>query len=106
MFVYLLAGAFIAVISVLLVRAYRSDRSISTLLVGVGLIAAASFYTAFTRTMIVYKPIMVLHIALTLYSWYGVFLYLLKRRLDPYAILSPLGTVLLFFGVAYYFRER
>ncbi len=106
MFVYLLAGAFILLLSVLLVRAYKTDRRIATLLIGAGTIAAAAFYTAFTRTMIVYKPIMVLHIALTLYCWYGAFLYLLKRRLDPFAMFSPLGTVLLFFMVAYYFKEQ
>ncbi len=106
MIVYLLAGAFILLLAVLLARAYRSDRQITTLLIGAGIIAAAAFYTAFTRTMIVYKPIMVLHIALTLYSWYGVILYLLKRRLEPVALLSPLGTILLFFIVAYYFKEQ
>jgi len=104
--VYLLAGVFTLLLSVLLVRAYRSDREISTLLIGAGVVAAAAFYTAFTRTMIVYKPIMVLHIALTLYCWYGVFKYLLKRDLDPIAILSPLGSIALFFAVAYYFKEQ
>lgn len=89
----------------LLVRAYRVDGRIETVATGVAIIAAAAFYTAFTRTMIVYKPIMVLHMALTLYSWYGVFVYLLKRRLEPVALLSPLGSIALFFLLAWYFKE-
>jgi len=103
---YLLAALFLLALGTLLVRAYRADRSVSTLLTGVSLIGVAAFFTAFIRTMIVYKPLMVLHIALTLYCWYGVVLYLLKRRVEPYALLSPAVSILLFFFVAYYFKER
>ncbi len=106
MALYLLAGVFLLLLAFLLIRAYRVDRSFSTLFIGAALIAAALFYSGFTRSMIVYKPIMVLHIALTLYSWYSVFLYLVKRRIDLYGILSPLGSIALFFLVAYYFKEQ
>ncbi|MCF6201183.1 MAG: hypothetical protein L3J42_03510 [Hydrogenimonas sp.] len=106
MVIYLAAALFLLLLAVLLARAYRADRRVSTLLIGSALIGAAFFYTYFTRTMLVYKPILVLHIALTLYCWYGVFLYLLKRKLNRYAILSPLGSILLFFAVAYYFKEQ
>jgi len=103
---YLIAGLFLLVLGLLLARAYRADRQLSTLVTGALFIAAAAFYSGFARSMIVYKPILVLHMALTLYSWYAVFLYLLKRRIDPYGLLAPLGSIALFFLVAYYFKEQ
>ncbi len=106
MALYLFAGLSLLLIAVLSIRAYRIDKDATTLVVGLALTAAAAFYTGFTRTMLVYKPIMVLHIALTLYCWYGVFLYLLKRKIDFYALFSPLGTIALFFLVAFYFKEQ
>ncbi len=106
MVLYILAALFLLVTAVLLWRAYRSDGELSTLVLGVVFICTVLFYSSFTKSMIVYKPIMVLHIALTLYSWYGLYLYLLKRRIDLYAILSPLGSIALFFLVALYFKEQ
>ncbi|WP_457595193.1 hypothetical protein [Hydrogenimonas sp.] len=106
MLLYLLAALFLLALGTLLVWAYRADRRAATLLTGAALIALGAFFTGFARTMIVYKPLMVLHIALTLYCWYAVILYLLRRKLELHALFSPAVSMLLFFLVAYYFKER
>ena len=102
---YLLAALFLVAYGVMLYRAWRSDRSIAELFKGLGLIALGFLFSAFTRSMLAYEPLMVLHIAALLLYWYAVALYLLQRRILLWLLAAPAVTSGLFFFVAWYFRE-
>lgn len=103
--IYVLAALILLLFGVLLYKAYIDDREVATLLKGAAMIAAGFFFTTFSRSMIVYKPLMVLHIALTLLYWYGVVLYLLRRDVKISFLAAPLASMTLFFLVAWIFRE-
>lgn len=101
---------FLAALGLLLLGAalwlkFRRTRNWKQLFLGAGMIAVTLFFTIFTKTMLVYKPLMVVHLALSLLAWWGVMLYLWRERLVLWALLSPLVTLLLFFATAYLFNE-
>ncbi|WP_457596219.1 hypothetical protein [Hydrogenimonas sp.] len=102
---YLLAALFLVGFGVLLWRAWERDRDVATLLKGAGLVAAGIFFTSFARSMLVYKPLMVLHLAAVLLFWYGTVRYLLRREARWPLLAAPLATMALFFVVAWLFRE-
>ena len=89
----------------LLYLGYRNDRDIRHLTVGIGLVAMAVFFTAFSRTMLVYKPIMIAHIALTILCWYATARYIILRVFNPWQLFSPLVTIGFFFLIAWFFKE-
>ncbi len=102
---YILAASLLLLFGWLLYRAYMIDRDMTTLLRGGAMIGAGFFFVAFTRTMLVYKPLMVLHIAaILLYGW-GVVRYLLRRETTIGLLVAPLLSMALFFAVAWFFRE-
>jgi len=102
---YLLAASLLLLFGWMLYRAFMADREVATLLRGGAMIAAGFFFIAFTRTMIVYKPLMVLHIAAVLLYGYGVARYLLRRETKLPLLVAPLVTMGIFFAVAWLFRE-
>lgn|GEM_PF-1225822 len=89
----------------LLWRGWREDRDLSTLLKGAALVLAGIFFTSVSRTMLVYTPLMVLHLAATLLFWYGTVLYLVRRDLKWPLLAAPAVTMAIFFVVAWMFRE-
>ena len=103
--IYSIASIVLIFYGVILYRGYRADRDLHRLAVGTGLVLMASFFTGFSRTMLVYEPIMILHLALTLLCWYATARYILFRRFNPWQIFSPLATIGLFFLVAWFFKE-
>ncbi len=103
--VYLLAASILLAFGMMLYRAYAEERDMTTLLKGAVLIGIGIVFTAFSRSMIVYKPLMVLHIALTLLYWYGVVRYLVRREMNVPFLVAPLASIVLFFAVAWMFRE-
>ncbi len=103
--IYILAAIVLILYGFLIYQGYKRDHDLQRLAIGVGLVLMASFFTGFSRTMIVYKPIMIAHIALTLLCWYAVARYILLRIFNPWQLFSPLATIGLFFLVAWYFKE-
>ncbi|WP_456451281.1 hypothetical protein [Hydrogenimonas sp.] len=75
------------------------------LLEGAALVGTGIFLTSFARSMIVYKPLMVLHIAATMLFWYGLILWLVRREIKWAFFTAPAVTAALFFLVAWIFRE-
>jgi hypothetical protein len=102
---YLLAALLLIAFGVMLWRAWRLDRDVTALLKGAVLVGAGVFLSAFARSMLVYKPLMVLHIAATLLYWYALLLYLTRREVKWPFLVAPVATALLFFAVAWLFRE-
>ncbi len=103
--IYALASLVLIAYGVLLYRGYRNDGDLKRLAIGIGLVAMALFYTGFSRTMLVYKPIMIGHIALTILCWYATARYILFRVFNPWQLFSPLVTIGLFFFIAWFFKE-
>ncbi|WP_353662978.1 hypothetical protein [Hydrogenimonas sp. SS33] len=102
---YILAALVLLAFGTLLYRAYRQSGDLAVLLKGTALVGAGFLFVAFTRSMIVYKPLMVLHIAMILLYGYGVTVYLLQGRVRPFFLAAPLASLALFFAVAWLFRE-
>ena len=102
---YVLAALLLLAFGGLLYRAYRERRDAIMLIKGTALVGAGIFFVAFARSMIVYKPLMVLHIAAVLLYGWGVVLYLTRREVKVPMLAAPLATMALFFAVAWIFRE-
>ncbi|WP_456449537.1 hypothetical protein [Hydrogenimonas sp.] len=102
---YVVAALVLLGYATLLYRAYREGRDVFFLLKGLGLMGAGSFFVSFVRTMIVYKPLMVLHIAATILFWYALLVYLIRGRVHGLFFAAPLVSMTLFFVVAWFFRE-
>ena len=103
--IYLLAALVIVGYGILLWRSWREDRDILILVKGTGMVGVGIFFIAFTRSMSVHKPLMVLHLAATLLFWYATLLYLVRREIRWLLFLAPVVTMALFFIVAWFFRE-
>lgn len=59
-----------------------------------------------TKVVFIYKPLLVLHIALLIMAWRSFYLYLTKGVSWSYWIFSPLFSLLLFIIIALFFREH
>ena len=103
--IYLLAALFLLAFGMMLYRTWRADRDMAALFKGIGLIALGFLFLAFTRSMLAYEPLMVLHIAALLLYWYAVARYLLQRYILFWLLSAPAVTTALFFFVAWYFKE-
>ncbi len=102
---YILAALLLLAFGALLYRAYMERKEATILFKGVVLVVAGIFFVTFSRSMIVYKPLMVLHIAAVLLYGWGVILYLTRREMKVSLLAAPLATMALFFVVAWIFRE-
>ncbi len=98
---YLLPALILILFVGLLYRAYATSKEPAVLLKGAGLIVLGLFFALFLCSMIVYVPLMILHLAATIVYWSGVALYLLKGRLNFWLLVPPAVTLLLFFGAAW-----
>ena len=84
--------------------AWRRDRDLKRLAIGVGWVVVGYVLIALGRSMLVYRPLLILHIAaLLLYGW-AVGLYLWRGRLH-WALAAPFLTAALFFVAARFFGE-
>ncbi len=103
--VYVAAALLLIAFGIMLYRAYMQERDLSVLLKGGAMIGAGFFFISFSRSMIVYKPLMILHIAMVILYGYGVVLYLLRRETKVALLGAPVVSLALFFIVAWFFRE-
>ncbi|WP_201353559.1 hypothetical protein [Hydrogenimonas urashimensis] len=102
---YVAAALLFLLFGLLLYRAYARERDVSMALKGAAMIGAGFFFIAIVRSMIVYKPLMILHIAAVFLYGYGVVRYLLARETRIVLLAAPLVSILLFFVTAWFFRE-
>ncbi len=71
-----------------------------------GLLLLLLILTYSTKILLVYKPLLVLHIALLIVAWWHYYRYVFKDILKIYWMLSPLVSLGLFVIIALFFREN
>ncbi|RUM45581.1 MAG: hypothetical protein DSY46_02550 [Hydrogenimonas sp.] len=103
--IYMVGAIVLLLLVGVLYRSYQKNRDLRGIAIAVGLIVGGIFFISFARSMIVYKPLMVLHIALTLLYWYALVIYLIRQRLHYYLLLAPLFTIAAFFLIGIFFKE-
>ena len=104
--IYFVLAILLLLVVVSIYFSYKKSRDKKQLLKSIGFVMAVLFFTYISKAIIVHKPIFVLHLALVMLSWSGLFLYLVKDRLRLWMILAPLVSTILFFAMALFFREN
>jgi len=99
-----------ALVLVILVSAvyfsYKRSSDQGKLLRSLGLLILLLILTYSTKILLVYKPLLVLHIALLIMAWWSYMRYIIKNILTLYWILSPIISFILFIIIALFFREN
>ncbi|OQX74099.1 MAG: hypothetical protein B6D59_03455 [Campylobacteraceae bacterium 4484_4] len=85
---------------------YRDSYDLRYLATGAGWIILALFFTYATKILFVYKPILVLHLALLILSWTGVVKYITQKKAIWPLLLAPSVSLILFVTIALFFREN
>jgi len=103
---YIIMALILALTVSLLYWRYRRNPDIGQLLRDTGIVAVAIFFTYIGKMILVHKPIFIVHLAFVMLSWFAVYLYLLKERLNLWFLLAPAATTLFFIIEALFFREH
>jgi hypothetical protein len=104
--IYFILAILLLLIIVSIYYRYQKDNNPKQLLKSIAYVLAVLFFTYISKVIIIHKPIFVLHLALVMLSWSGLFLYLIKDRLRLWMIFAPLSSTVLFFAMALFFREN
>lgn len=100
-----LALALILIVSTLILsyqKYHDKRRFVFSLLILVGL----SILTYATKILLIYKPLLVVHIALLIIAWYRYYLSLKKRQAWSFWIFAPTLSVILFVLISLFVREN
>jgi hypothetical protein len=103
---YLFLSILLLVVIFLVYLSYKKSGNSSKLIRSVGFIAMVIFFTYISKVIFIHKPLFIIHLALVILSWGGLFFYLIKDRLYLWMILSPLFSTLFFFAMALFFKEN
>ncbi len=103
---YIFLSLLLVAAMVLLYLKYRKEHNPRKLLISTAVLAAIIFFTYFSKVIFVHKPVFVVHFALLILSWIGLFLYLVRDRLLWWLIAAPGVTTLFFIVEALFFREH
>ncbi len=103
---YIFLALILTVLLLILYIKFKKGEKGQNLLHFLSAIAVAMFFTYISKTIIVHKPIFIVHLALLLLSWGSVFYYVIKEKLILWFLLAPLATTLFFFIEALFFREH
>lgn len=103
---YFLLALLLLIVIVSLYYGYQKSSDPQWLLRGIFYVIAVLFFTYISKVILVHKPIFVLHLALVILSWIGLFGYLFKSRLNHWMLFAPLVSTLFFFAMALFFREH
>ena len=103
--IYIAAALALLAMGALVLGAWRRTGDWRMLLKGAVLVGVGALFVSLSRSMIVYVPLMVLHLAAVILYWIGAVAYLLGRRFHPALLAAPWVTAALFFAVAWWFRE-
>ena len=100
-----LALALILIVSTLIFsyqKYHDKRRFVFSLLILVGL----SILTYATKILLIYKPLLVVHIALLIMAWYHYYLSLKKRQAWSFWIFAPTLSLMLFVLISLFVREN
>jgi len=102
-----IAIALIIILSVFsIVLSYQKYHDKRRFLLAIAFLILLLIVTYATKVVFVYKPLLVLHIALLMMAWRAFYLYLRKGKEYSYWIFSPLFSLALFILIALFFREH
>jgi len=104
--IYFVLAILLLLVVVSIYYSYQKSNDPKQLLKSIAFVVAVLFFTYISKVIIVHKPVFVLHLALVMLSWSGLFLYLVKDRLRLWMIFAPLASTVLFFAMALFFREN
>ena len=104
--IYFTIAVLLLLVILLIYYKYKKSDNPKQLIQSVTFVGIVLFFTYISKVIIVHKPIFVLHLALVILSWIGLFLYLVKNRLQLWMILAPIVSTILFFAMALFFREN
>lgn len=104
--IYFTLAVLLLIVVALIYNSYKKSNNKEELFKSILYVLSVLFFTYITKAIIIHKPIFVLHLALVLLSWGGLFLYLVKDRLNIWMIFAPIVSTVLFFSIALFFREN
>ena len=104
--IYLIIAFLLLIITLSIFYNYKKRNDKKRVLMSITLVLSVLFFTYISKVIIIHKPIFVLHLALMIISWTGLFLYLVKNRLQLMMILAPVVSTSLFFTIALFFRDN
>lgn len=104
--IYLLLALGLIAIATLIYQVYQKDHNMQKLLISLSLLCLLLIFTYATKIMLVYKPLLILHIALVIMGWRGLIRFLIKGEKHFYWIFSPAVSLLLFVIISLFFREN
>ncbi len=76
---------------------YEGDKK--RFFIDVGLLLFLLAATGFSKYAIIYLPLLVLHLLLTLFAWGYYTLYLFRKVRSPFPVFVPLLSIGLFFAI-------
>ena len=95
--------ALIILLSIFLIyKDYKINKDLYSTSKKVFLLLILVAFTIFSKFLLIYLPIFILHIVLLFIGWGGYFLLLLNRVKKVWPIFLPLISILLFFITAIY----
>ncbi len=103
---YLVFAIILVLIMTTLYLSYQKSHDREKLLRSFGLLILLLIFTYATKILLIYKPLLVLHLALLIMAWWHYYRYIFKGILKVYWILSPLASLGLFVITALFFREN
>jgi hypothetical protein len=103
---YFLMALLLAFLLFYLYFRYRREKDLLQIGRYLAAIGIAVFFTYMSKMVLVHKPVFVVHLALLILSWIGVFFYLFRERLIWWLLLAPSVTTLFFIFEALFFREN
>ena len=98
---YLFLALLLVVGAALLVRRWRLDGDRRPVLAGVGLILGGMVLGSFSVSMLVYKPLLILHLAAMMLYVAGVAVYLWRKRWVVWMLGAPVVTLVIFFVIGW-----
>ena len=98
--------ALIILLSIFLIyQDYKINKDLYSTSKKVFLLLILVAFTIFSKYLLIYLPIFILHIILLFIGWGGYFLLLLNRVKKVWPIFLPIISILLFFITAIYFSK-
>ena len=103
---YLVFAILLVLIMTTLYLSYQKSHEKKKLLHSVGLLILLLIFTYATKILLIYKPLLVLHLALLIMAWWHYYRFIMKDILKVHWILSPLASLGVFVIIALFFREN
>jgi lysylphosphatidylglycerol synthetase-like protein (DUF2156 family) len=104
--IYLLLAALLLFITSTIYISYQKSTDTKKFILSLGILLLLIIFTYSSKVLLIYKPLLILHIALLIMAWRAYYFYLFKDKWQPYWIASPLISILIFVNIALFFREN